>query len=98
MDLTAVFQTVASGGPDVIFLLCTLCALFLTGEIRPKREVEDRDQVIKALEERNEKLDQRNEDMGRRYDKEHELFEQALTLINDTLLPMMREDHPRRRD
>lgn len=92
MDLTGFFQTISSGGPDVIFVLCVLVTLFLTGEVRVKREIEDRDKII-------EKQEQRNEDMLHRFERQEQLFEQSLSLIKDELLPMVREEQrPRRHD
>lgn len=87
MDLTGFFQAIQNGGPPVIFVLSVLCGLFMTGQLRVKREVEDRDKIIQQLESRNKEL-------GDRYTREHELFSSALSLIRDELLPMVRDDDP----
>lgn len=100
-DLQQAFDVVKSGGPAVIFVLLLLFGLMLTGQIRPKASVEaemanlerahtaemaSRDRQIAEVTRAQERLQER-------IDREHELFQQALTVIRQDLMPMLRQSY-----
>ena len=102
-DLNEAFNAIKTGGPAVIFVLLLVLGLLLTGQLRPKASVEaeqahlerahaaelaTRDRQIADTVRAQERLQERVE-------REHELFEQALTVIRQDLMPMLRSSLPR---
>jgi len=75
---TLVFQKIAEGGPDVIFLLCVFISLFLIGALRLKREVDDKDKE-------NEKLVKINNELLAKIDRQQDLNERSLDMLDDQI-------------
>jgi hypothetical protein len=89
LSLSDIFKVVENGGPDVIFLLLVFSSLWLLGRIFSKESIAYRDEQVRyrdALIERQ----------GLTITHQQELFDQALRLIKEDLLPMIeRQQKPR---
>lgn len=98
MDTTAVFGAIKDGGPPVIFVLILILTLILTGQLKPKTNVDSeaaaREAQHKAeLEARDRQITELvrlNERQSERMDRQQELFGESLGLIRQELIPMLR--------
>jgi hypothetical protein len=75
------FKLISEGGPDVVFLLMAFITMAMTGQIYYKREVGMRDAQIDRLTENNR--------------RQQDLFESALKLIKEDIIPMVSQQRVR---
>jgi hypothetical protein len=97
-DPSAIFATLKTGGPAVIFVLLLFLGMLLIGQLRPKASVDSEAAAVErahlaelaARDREIANLSRLNEQMQSKVDREHELFEAALTMIRTDLMPLLR--------
>lgn len=97
-DFTAVFVAVRDGGPSVIFVLVLNIALIVSGILQPRgvvvAELQALDRAnqagIEARDQRIAELVRLQEQANRRLDEQTRIFDSAMSLIRNDLLPIVR--------
>jgi hypothetical protein len=97
-DPSAIFAAIKTGGPAVIFVLVFLLGMLLTGQLRAKANVDSETAAMErahlaelaARDREIANLIRLSEQMQGKIDREHELFQAALTMIRADLMPLLR--------